>query len=56
MIDFSAYHAAVPLLQDAVVMCERPKMARSVIKACSHDEGGDGRSVKGVQRGHDVKV
>ena len=42
--------------QDAIVMCGRSKMARSVTDGWSHDEGRGGRSVTGVQRGHEAKV
>ena len=42
--------------QDAVVMCGRPKMARNVTESWSHDEGRGGRSVTGMQRGHETKV
>ena len=42
--------------QDAIVMCGRPKMACSVTEGWSHDEGRGGRSVTGVQRGHEEKV
>ena len=46
-IDYSQY---------AIVTCGRPKMANSVIEGCSHDESRGGRSVTGVQRGHETKV
>ena len=41
---------------DAIVMCGRPKMACSVTEGWSHDEGRSGRSVTGVQWGHETKV
>ena len=42
--------------QDAIAMCGGPKMARSVTEGWSHDEGRGGRSVAGVQRGHETNV
>ena len=42
-------------LQDAIVMCRRPKMARNVTKGWSHDNGRGGRSVTGVQQGYETK-
>ena len=42
--------------QDAIVMSGRPKMAHSVTEVWRHDEGSGGRSVTGVQRGHEAKV
>ena len=40
--------------QDAIVMCGRRKMVRSVTKGWSDDEGRSGRSVTGMQRGHET--
>ena len=63
-IDFIAYYCMLLCLlvsgidysQDAIVMSGRPKMACSVTEGWSHDEGSGGRSVTGVQRGHEAKV
>ena len=41
--------------QGAIVMCGRPIMARSVTEGWSHDKGRGGRSVTGVQWGHETQ-
>ena len=45
----------IDYLQEAIVMCGRPKMASSVTEGWSHDKGRGGRSVTGVQCGHETK-